>query len=186
MKELQYRKSAATATSGAMFYYACADCGESSEGHTNAAWEYVNTAYTSSSVARVGNKYYNSLNAAITAAGENETVVLLKAVKEGQAINITKNITIDFGGFAYTVSEASKTSAAIVVADGVEATMTNGTVQIRYTARNDFSCLVENAGTVIASNITLKGNNVGASGAVLVKGNAMTEGEGVTKVDPAK
>ena len=89
-------------------------------------------------------------------------------------IEISKNTTIDLGNLIYTVSKASDSGAAVVVAEGVEATLTNGTVQLCYAARTNFNALVENNGTLKIDNATLKGNAL-VDGVVLVKGNEVVE-----------
>ena len=115
---------------------------------------------------------YQTLAEAVANAKDGETVKLLKN-QTGAALEINADITVDFNGFTYTVKE-DVNGAAIVVAENVEAKITNGTVQIAYSSRLDFNCLVNNLGALEATNITLKAANAYAADAVAIKGNAVT------------
>ena len=110
------------------------------------------------------------------------------AIKNAKALVISGDVTIDFGGYLYTVNTAisDEIGAVITIANGAKVTLKNGTVQVASAVGGKFNALIENNGELYVENIALKGANVSAAGAVLVKGNAMTEGEGVSKVDPAK
>ena len=130
-------------------------------------------------VAKIGTTLYASWEEAMEAANEGDTIVLTKKINEGEAIVITKNVTVDLGGFIYTVSDDLDSGAAVVVAENVEATLTNGTLQIRYAARADFDALIANNGTLNVNNITLKAANAGG---VVVKGNELVIGENVSAI----
>ena len=126
-----------------------------------------------STMATIGDERYATLQEAIDAAEAGAVIKLARKVNDGAAIELNKNVTIDLNGYVYTVATA-KNGAAVVVAEGVEATLTNGTVQLRYAARADFEALVENNGILRINNATLKGNAL-VEGAVLVKGNEVLE-----------
>ncbi len=114
---------------------------------------------------------YQTLAEAVADAKEGETVKLLKNQTGAALVINANNVTVNFGERTYTVDDDVETGAAVVVAEGVVATLTNGMVQIRYTARKDFNCLVENNGTLnVDSTLTLKATNAYAEGAVAVKG----------------
>ena len=185
--DINYRKSAATINSPAIFYKTCS-CGVNAKGlDENATFEYGNRL--GGAAAKVGNTYYASLEEAIATAIESgETVEVQMAIKNAKALVISGDVTIDFGGYLYTVNTAisDEIGAVITIANGAKVTLKNGTVQVASAVGGKFNALIENNGELYVENIALKGANVSASGAVLVKGNAMTEGEGVTKVDPAK
>ena len=62
--------------------------------------------FESQSVAQIGDTKYTSLAEAVEAAQDGETVTLLKDT-EGRGIVIDKDITIDFNGKTYTITEGN-------------------------------------------------------------------------------
>ena len=117
---------------------------------------------------------YETLAEAVAEAKVGETVQMLKKSQTGAALEINADITIDLNGFTYTVKENVDGAAIVVVAESVKAEITNGMVQIAYSSRLNFNCLVNNLGALEATNITLKAVNADAENAVAVKGNAIT------------
>ena len=99
--DINYRKSAATINSPAIFYKTCS-CGVNAKGlDENATFEYGDRL--GGAAAKVGNTYYASLEEAIAAAIESgETVEVQMAIKNAKALVISGDVTIDF-------TQASKT-----------------------------------------------------------------------------
>ena len=112
---------------------------------------------------------YETLAEAVKFAENGQTVKLLQNFV-GDALEVNANIIIDLDGKNYT-ADTAKSGAAVVVAEGVNAEICNGLVQIRWTSRDKFDCLVENNGTLTANNVILKATNAFAEGAVAVKGS---------------
>ena len=68
--------------------------------------EMQNLIILSASIAKVGNEYYQSLQAAVDAADENNNTVTLLDNATGAGVVINKDVTIDFNGKTYTVNQA--------------------------------------------------------------------------------
>lgn len=80
----------------------------------------------SGSVAQVGFKAFNTLQAAIDTAQDGETVTLLTDATEDATIAAGKNITLDLGGKTLTNTNAGK--ATLTIAKGATATVKNGSI----------------------------------------------------------
>ena len=76
-------------------------------------WEPYEIYFTSSSVAQIGNKKFSTLAAACEAAQGGETITLIKDATDNGAV-INKNITLDFNGKTYTITEGN----SIEIAEG--------------------------------------------------------------------
>lgn len=92
-------------------------------------------AGSSTAVAKIGDTTYESLNAAIAAVQDDETIELLKNVDhaEGMSVNTGKTFTVDFKGHTYTVSKpgaGSKDTETNVfqLITGQNITFKNGTI----------------------------------------------------------
>ena len=123
------------------------------------------------SVAEVGGVKYLSLQAAINAASEGQTVTLLKNATED--VTIDKNITLDLGG--KTLTNTGKGNATITIAKDATATVKNGSVVggtsyyniqnngtatfegLTATAGNDGSSMIDNVGTLTITSGTYTG-----------------------------
>ena len=115
-------------------------------------------------------KEYLTLAEAARNAADGQ-IVVLKERSTGAALEINADITVDFGGNVYTVN-TNVDGAAIVIGKDAAITLQNGTIQIRFTYRKDFNCLVNNQGTLLVeSTVTLNAANAQAEGAVAIKGN---------------
>lgn len=77
--------------------------------------------------ASVGDKYYNSLSAAIAAAGDGDTVTLLKDT-ELTSVGISKGITLDLGGKTLKLVAGSTSPVGLSFSSG-SSKITNGTIQ---------------------------------------------------------
>ena len=118
----------------------------------------------SGSVAQVGFKAFNTLQAAIDAAQDGETVTLLADATEDATIAAGKNITLDLGGKTLTNTNAGK--ATLTIAKGATATVKNGSIvggtgyytidsygtatleDVTATAGNTDSSMIRNDGTL--------------------------------------
>ena len=118
----------------------------------------------SGSVAQVGFKAFNTLQAAIDAAQDGETVTLLADATEDATIAAGKNITLDLGGKTLTNTNAGK--ATLTIAGDATATVKNGSVvggtsfytiqnngtatleDVTATAGNNDSSMIDNWGTL--------------------------------------
>lgn len=79
-----------------------------------------------SGVAYVAGKGFDTLQAAIDAAQDGETVTLLTDATEDATIAAGKNITLDLGGKTLTNTNAGK--ATLTIAKGATATVKNGSI----------------------------------------------------------
>ena len=77
--------------------------------------------------ARIGGTEYETLQGALDAAEDNETVTLLRDVEESVTINREKNLTLDLGSYTITAAEAKPvvtvTNGKVTIQDG---TITGG------------------------------------------------------------
>ena len=118
----------------------------------------------SGSVAQVGFKAFNTLQAAIDAAQDGETVTLLADATEDATVAAGKNITLDLGGKTLTNTNAGK--ATLTIVKGATATVKNGNIvggtsyytidnygtatleDVMATAGNTDSSMIRNDGTM--------------------------------------
>lgn len=117
-----------------------------------------------SGVAYVAGKGFNTLQAAIDAAQDGQTVTLLTDATEDAAVAAGKNITLDLGGKTLTNTNAGK--ATLTIAKGATATVKNGSIvggtgyytidsygtatleDVTATAGNTDSSMIRNDGTL--------------------------------------
>ena len=95
---------------------------------------YNNGEYTAvPAVAKVGDVYYRTLPLAVEAATAGQTVELI-ADATGAGLKINKNITVDFGGFTYTINQAvgstGTESQGFQLLKNNTVTLKNGTIDI--------------------------------------------------------
>ena len=95
---------------------------------------YNNGEYTAvPAVAKVGDVYYRTLPLAVEAATAGQTVELI-ADATGAGLKINKNITVDFGGFVYTINQAvgstGTESQGFQLLKNNTVTLKNGTIDI--------------------------------------------------------
>lgn len=117
-----------------------------------------------SGVAYVAGKGFDTLQAAIDAAQDGQTVTLLTDATEDATVAAGKNITLDLGGKTLTNTNAGK--ATLTIAKGATATVKNGTIvggtgyytidsygtatleDVTATAGNTDSSMIRNDGTL--------------------------------------
>ena len=110
----------------------------------------------SGSVAQVGFKAFNTLQAAIDAAQDGETITLLADATEDATVAAGKNITLDLGDKTLTNTNAGK--ATLTIAKGATATVKNGNIvggTSYYT--------IDNYGTATLEDVTATAGNTDSS-----------------------
>lgn len=110
----------------------------------------------SGSVAQVGFKAFNTLQAAINAAQDGQTVTLLADATEDAAIAAGKNITLDLGGKTLTNTNTGK--ATLTIAKGATATVKNGSI-----VGGTGYYTIDNYGTATLEDVTATAGNTDSS-----------------------
>ena len=115
-------------------------------------------------VAKIGDNYYESLVAAVAAAQDNDVIYLLKNA-QGGGLKINKSITIDFGGFTYSVGDPAVGSTgtetlAVQLLAGNNITFQNGTLDVYSGATCNIYRLIQNYSNLTLTNMTLDGTNI--------------------------
>ena len=134
-------------------------------------------------VAQIGENGYVTLAAAIAAAKDGETVKLLADATEDVTIN--KNITLDLGG--KTLTNTSSGKATISVADGVTATVKNGSVVGGTSFYNiQVGTAVNSTANLTLEDVTATAGNTGSSmidnfGTLTIESGTYTGGLNVVK-----
>lgn len=116
--------------------------------------ETAKAADETSAVAQVGTTTYGTLNGAIGAAAEGDTVTLLADTTEDVVVD--KNITLDLGGKTLTGTNTKKIT--LTIAKNAMATVKNGSV--KGTSSN---YTIQNNGTATFESLTATAGNVGSS-----------------------
>ena len=137
----------------------------------------------SGSVAQVGFKAFNTLQAAIDAAQDGETVTLLADATED--VTISKSITLDFGGKTLTNTNAGK--ATISVQSGT-VTVKNGNV-VGGTSYYNIEVTKGNNANLTLADVTATAGNTGSSmidnyGTLTVTSGTYTGGLDTVKNEP--
>lgn len=110
----------------------------------------------SGSVAQVGFKAFNTLEAAIDAAQDGETVTLIADATEDATVAAGKNITLDLGGKTLTNTNTGK--ATLTIAKDATAAVKNGNIvggTSYYT--------IDNYGTATLEDVTATAGNTDSS-----------------------
>ena len=110
----------------------------------------------SGSVAQVGFKAFNTLQAAIDAAQDGETVTLLADATEDATISAGKNITLDLGGKTLTNTNTGK--ATLTIAKDATATVKNGSI-----VGGTGYYTIDNYGTATLEGVTATAGNTDSS-----------------------
>ena len=128
-------------------------------------------------VAKIGDKEYTTLAAAVAAAADGDTIKLLKNVTNGAGLkigdndSITREITIDLGGFTYTIdgakaigADANHQTQGIRVGNAQVVTIQNGTLDITnndQTSGQRVVWLINNYGTLtLGDKVSINGSKV--------------------------
>ena len=147
------------------------------------AWSAEGTLVAA--VAQIGENGYVTLAAAIAAAKDGETVKLLKDVTENVEIAAGKELTLDLNG--KTLTNTSSGKATISVADGVTATVKNGSVVGGTSFYNiQVGTAVNSTANLTLEDVTATAGNTGSSmidnfGTLTIKSGTYTGGLNVVK-----
>ena len=124
----------------------------------------LKTAYTEAAVAGINGVSYNSLTAAITAAGNGDTIVLLKDVTNGDGVIVpsNKNFTLDFANHTYTVTQnlAGSTgteSQCFQLLKDSTLTFKNGTIKAN---NGNVAMIIQNYSNLTLENMLLDGESI--------------------------
>ena len=134
---------------------------------------------TTAAVADVNGKSYSSLQAAIDAVQDGETVTLLGDATEDTTVAAGKNITLDLGGKTLTNTNAGK--ATLTIAKGATATVRNGSI-----VGGTGFYTIDNYGTATFEGITATAGNTDSSmvrndGTLTVESGSYSGGLNVVK-----
>ena len=136
---------------------------------------------------------YESLVEAYDAAQSGATVKLLKDAT-GTGLVINKDITVDFGGFAYTINQAVGSSGTEsqgfqLLKEATEVTLQNGTVKVQDGAHvvwmiNDYSAKLNVTNVIFnCEHMDLPNNGDASNVYFLVANNAHNQNPAVTLTD---
>ena len=133
----------------------------------------------SGSVAQVGFKAFNTLQAAIDAAQDGETVTLLADATEDATVAAGKNITLNLGGKTLTNTNAGK--ASLTIAGDATATVKNGNI-----VGGTGYYTIDNYGTATLEDVTATAGNTDSSmirndGTLTIKSGSYSGGLNVVK-----
>ncbi len=137
-----------------------------------------------SGVAYVAGKGFDTLQAAIDAAQDGETVTLLADVTENATVAAGKNIALDLGDKTLTNTNANPKQATLTIAQGATATVKNGSV---IGGTNHYT--IQNNGTATLEDVTATAGNTGSSmidnyGALTIASGTYTGGLDTVKNEP--
>ena len=124
------------------------------DGKTHALTDGVDVVINGVKAAQIGDVKYETLQAAIDAANNGETVTLLADATED--VTIDKNITLDLGGKTLTNTGAGK--ATVTIAKGATATVQNGSIIGGTSYYN-----IQNNGIATFTGVTATAGNTGSS-----------------------
>ena len=115
-------------------------------------------------IAKVGNKYYKTLQAAVDAANQYQSVMLLQDA-EGPGVVINKKTTIDFNGFTYTLTSPVGSTGTVsngfqILSGNYAVRLLNGTLKVSDDAADKFYILVQNYADLTVQKMTLDGTNL--------------------------
>lgn len=137
---------------------------ESNDRCFSGSWSvYTPVAPVVTYVAETGGVKFETLAEAVAAAEPGATVKLL-CDASGAGVVVNKSVTIDFGGFTYTLTEGvgspGTPSNGLQLLAGNSVVLTNGTLKVADTAREKFYILVQNYADLTVSGMTLDGTNL--------------------------
>ena len=115
------------------------------------------------SPAKIGSIYYATLEQAVKAATDKQTITLLSNAS-GSGIVIDADITINFNGFTYTItsgvgSKGTESNGFQILA-GNTVTLNNGTITVADSAKNDIGILIQNYADLKLTNMKLSDKNL--------------------------
>ena len=127
----------------------------------------VNDTYTvCPGIAQIGTTYYKSLQAAVDAANEGETITLLTDVNITDTVNVAKELTLDLAGFTLTGTPAAAEAYAVIKNTGNLTITGNGMIHCNHTLAGSTSYAVNailNCGTLTINNGTIKNTSTASN-----------------------
>lgn len=125
-----------------------------------AKYKVVKDGVYYAAVAKVGVKYYATLQEAIDACSNGGKVTLVDNAK-GPGVVINKDITINFANYTYTLTEGvgstGTESNGFQILAGNKVTMSAGTLKVAEEAADKFYILVQNYADLSCFNMNLDG-----------------------------
>ena len=117
-----------------------------------------------SPVAKIGTTEYLTLAAAVAAATDGQTIIIIRDVRNGAGVVIDKDITIDFVGHKYAfksgVGSKGTESNGFQIIEGNEVALQNGTLEVNATFSHNFYILVQNYADLTVEDMMLDGTNL--------------------------
>ena len=142
----------------------CTECGE----------EDLSTDY----VAQFANKKYKSLAAAIYHANGQE-IKLLRDVNY-YSLSIVNDTKINLNGFRLQIKKSENAVPAITVYSGATLEIYGGS--LRVSNDNKYTALIENNGTLVVTDVVIRGTELGGENAVVLLNNGVAKIEGASAV----
>lgn len=117
---------------------------------------YVGGQHQNDAEAKVGDQYFDTLQAAIDAADADDKVELLKHVALNTGLTISENITID--GRDYDLTISGVTGNGIEITSGHTLTLAN--TDLKITGKTSTAGKFDGTGIYAVGNLTLRNSNV--------------------------
>ncbi len=115
-------------------------------------------------VAKIGEKEYETLAAAVEAATDGQTITLIRDVRNGYGVKIEKDLTIDFADFTYQlkkgVGSTGTESNGLQILAGNDVTIQNGALEVNPIFKYYFYILVQNYTDLTVEDMNLDGTNL--------------------------
>ena len=103
---------------------------------------------------------YQTLEDAVAAAQDGQTISVLRDIVD-KGVVINKNITIDFGGFTYTVNEGVGSTDAehngFLIQNNCEVALKNGSLNVNEDDADKLNVLIHNYADLTVTDMTLDG-----------------------------
>lgn len=139
-------------------------------------------------VASIGDQKYETLNAAVEAVKDGETITLLQDVPNATGISVAsgKKFTIDFGGHTYTLSGPGEGSSGtetngFQLLQGSNITFKNGTVSVSENP-NNIKIIIQNYANLTLEDMRFEAGNLSDGDYALSFNNGNIVFKGTTSV----
>ena len=114
------------------------------------------TVHVYDEVAQIGETKYPTIEAALAAAQENDTITLLKNVSPKTTVEISKSVTLDLGGFTVTGPKVEVKSGQSKWHEYIALKVTDGTVTIKNGTVSGRVNVYDAANVTIEKDVTIK------------------------------
>ena len=114
------------------------------------------TVHVYDEVAQIGETKYPTIEAALAAAQENDTITLLKNVSPKTTVEISKSVTLDLGGFTVTGPKVEVKSGQSKWPEYIALKVTDGTVTIKNGTVSGCVNVYDAANVTIEKDVTIK------------------------------